>query len=90
MVPLLDGEQELEIPAGTQPGETIVVRGQGMPPLRRGRNGDLRVIVNVVIPRRLDKRQKELLRELADSLTAENLSSEESMFTKLRRSIFAS
>jgi molecular chaperone DnaJ len=61
-----------------------------MPPLRRGRNGDLRVIVNVVIPRRLDKRQKELLRELADSLTAENLSSEESMFTKLRRSIFAS
>jgi molecular chaperone DnaJ len=89
MVPLLDGEQELEIPAGTQPGETLVVRGQGMPPLRRGRNGDLRVIVNVVIPRRLDKRQKELLRELADSLSAENLSSEESMFTKLRRSIFA-
>jgi molecular chaperone DnaJ len=60
-----------------------------MPPLRRGRHGDLRVIVNVVIPRRLDKRQKELLRELADSLSAENLSSEESMFTKLRRSIFA-
>ncbi len=89
-VPLLDGEQELEIPAGTQPGETLVVRGQGMPPLRRGRNGDLRVIVNVVIPRRLDKRQKELLRELADSLGPENLASEESMFTKLRRSIFAS
>jgi len=90
MVPLLDGEQELEIPAGTQPGETLVLRGQGMPPLRRGRNGDLRVIVNVVVPRRLDKRQKELLRELADSLGPENLSSEESMFTKLRRSIFAS
>jgi molecular chaperone DnaJ len=90
MVPLLDGEQELEIPAGTQPGDTLVVRGQGMPPLRRGRPGDLRVIVNVVIPRRLDKRQKELMRELADSLGPENLASEESMFTKLRRSIFAS
>lgn len=89
LVPTLDGDQELEIPVGTQPGETLLVRGKGMPPLRRGRNGDLRVIVNVVIPRRLDKRQKELLRELADSLGPENLASEESMFTKLRRSIFA-
>jgi hypothetical protein len=42
------------------------------------------------VPRRLDKRQRELMRELADSLGPENLSSEESMFTKLRRSIFAS
>jgi molecular chaperone DnaJ len=89
-VPLLDGEEELEIPAGTQPGATILVRGKGMPPLRRGRSGDLRVVINVVIPRRLDKRQRELLEELAESLGPDNMASDESVFAKLRRSLFAS
>jgi molecular chaperone DnaJ len=89
-VPLLDGEEEVEIPAGTQPGATILLRGKGMPPLRRGRHGDLRVVVNVVIPRRLNKRQRELLTELADSMGPENLANDESVFSKLRRSLFAS
>src|SRR5215210_2840307 len=40
-VPTFDGELPLEIPAGTQPGETILLRGRGMPPLSRGRTGDL-------------------------------------------------
>jgi molecular chaperone DnaJ len=88
-VPLLEGEEDVEIPEGTQPGATIVLRGKGMPPLRRGRSGDLRVVVNVVIPRKLSKRQKELLHELSDSITPENLSSDESVFSKLRRSLFA-
>jgi molecular chaperone DnaJ len=89
-VPLLEGEEDLQIPEGTQPGATIVLRGKGMPPLRRGRPGDLRVVVNVVIPRKLSKRQRELLHELSDTITAENLSSDESVFSKLRRSLFAS
>jgi molecular chaperone DnaJ len=89
-VPLLDGEEDLAIPEGTQPGSTILVRGKGMPPLRRGRPGDLRVVVNVVIPRKLSKHQRELLSELSDSITPENLSSDESVFSKLRRSLFAS
>lgn len=89
-VPLLDGDEEVDIPPGTQPGETIVLRGQGMPPLRRGRPGDLRIVVNVIVPRRLNRRQRELLQELADSLEPENMGSDESMFTKLRRSLFAS
>src|SRR3954453_16788327 len=47
-VPTLDGDVDLDIPAGTQPGEIFVVRGQGMPRLRRpGRRGDLRVVANV-------------------------------------------
>src|ERR671923_1084381 len=46
--PSLDGEGEGDIPPGTQPGEVFVVRGEGMPKLRRtGRRGDLRVVVNV-------------------------------------------
>ena len=53
-VPTLDGTTAIEIPPGTQPGEVLTLRGQGMPSLRRrGRRGDLRVVVNVVVPRRL-------------------------------------
>ena len=54
-VPILQeaSSTPLEVPAGTQPGEVIVLRGQGMPALQRGRQGDLRVVVNVLIPRRL-------------------------------------
>ena len=63
----------LQIPAGTQPGETIVMRGRGLPPLSRGRTGDLRVVVNVAIPRRLSREQRELLERLAGTMTDENL-----------------
>jgi molecular chaperone DnaJ len=84
-VPTVEGSVELEIPAGTQPHETLVVRGEGMPALHGRRTGDLRVVVNVVIPRRLDSRQRELLGELADSLGPDNLHSHEGVFHKLRR-----
>lgn len=75
------------MPAGTQPGEVIVLRGQGMPALRRGRHGDLRVLVNVVIPRRLTPEQRDLLGQFSDTITEENLRSEDSMFAKLRRAL---
>ena len=64
-VPTLDGPTDLEIPAGTQPHETLVLRGRGMPSLRGRRHGDLRVVVNVVIPRRLTAEQRELTGRLA-------------------------
>jgi molecular chaperone DnaJ len=84
--PSLDGPVEVEVDAGTQPGTVITLRGQGMPVLRRsGRRGDLRVVVNVVIPRRLSKEQRELVRRLAESIGPENLRSDESMLGKLRR-----
>jgi molecular chaperone DnaJ len=86
-VPTLDGEIPVEIPAGTQPGETIRLGGRGMPPLGRGRTGDLRIVVSVKIPRRLSKRQRELLQELGDSLTEENLREEEGMLAKLKRAL---
>jgi molecular chaperone DnaJ len=85
----LDGSPiELDIPAGTQPGETLIVRGAGMPGLqRRGRTGDLRAVVNVQIPRRLDRDQRELLEELAASVRPEQLGAEETLVGKLRRLI---
>jgi molecular chaperone DnaJ len=84
-VPTVTDTVELEIPAGTQPHEALIVRGEGMPALRGRRTGDLRVVVNVVIPRRLKREQRELLEQLADSLTDENLRTEEGVFGKLRR-----
>ena len=66
LVPTVDGEEELEIKAGTQPMTEIRLRGKGVPHLRRtGSKGDLHVFVNVVVPARLSKRQRELLTEYA-------------------------
>ena len=84
-VPTLDGETELEIPAGVQPNETLVLRGRGMPGLRGRRRGDLRVVVNVVIPRHLKREQRELLERLADSMTEHNLATDDGMLGKLKR-----
>jgi molecular chaperone DnaJ len=86
-VPTLDGPVPIEIPPGTQPGQVLTVRGQGMPALRRHRRGDLRVVVNVVVPRRLNAEQRALFEQLHDTLTEENLRTEESMFAKLRRAL---
>ena len=63
-VPTVDGEQELEIPAGTQSGEELVLRGRGVQRLRGSGRGDQHVIVNVVVPQKLGKRERQLLAEL--------------------------
>src|SRR5215208_2042186 len=86
-VPSLDGDIPLEIPAGTQPGEVISLRSRGLPPLGRGRTGDLHVHVNVVIPRRLSREQRDLLERLADTLHDGNLSTGEGMLAKLKRAL---
>ena len=86
-VPTLEGATTVELAPGTQPGEVLTIRGEGMPSLRRGRRGDLQVVVNVVVPRRLSSEQRELLQTLNESLTEENLRSQESMFSKLRRAL---
>ena len=75
----------VEVPAGTQPGEQIVLRGRGLPPLSRGRTGDIRVVVNVSTPRRLSREQRDLMERLADTMTDENSRSDEGMLAKLKR-----
>ncbi len=84
-VPTVDGSVDVEIPAGTQPHDALTVRGAGMPALRGHRKGNLRVVVNVVVPRHLDHDQRELYERLADSLGEHNLRSDEGVFAKLKR-----
>ncbi len=67
-VPTLDGDEKLKIPAGTQPGKVFTIRGKGVPYLRRKDRGDQRVIVNVAVPTKLTKEQRELFEKLAESL----------------------
>lgn len=67
-VPTLDGDEKLKIPAGTQPGKIFHLRGKGVPHLRRSGRGDQMVIVNVAIPNKLTREQRELFEKLAESL----------------------
>ena len=62
-VPSLDGLARVRVPPGTQSGQRFRVRGRGAPSPRDGRRGDLVVEVHLVLPRLLDERSKELLRE---------------------------
>lgn len=64
-VPTLDGKANLRIPAGTQPGAVFRLRGKGIPSLRGFGKGDQLVRVKIEVPRRLNARQKKILREFA-------------------------
>jgi len=67
-VPTLDGDEKLKIPAGTQPGKVFHIKNKGVPYLRRSGRGDQLVIVNVAVPNKLTKEQRELFEKLAESL----------------------
>jgi molecular chaperone DnaJ len=84
-VATLGGPLEVTIDPGTQPGERIVLRGLGMPHLRRHGRGDLIVVVNVHVLRNLSEEQRALLEQLAATITEANLHVEESVRAKLRR-----
>lgn len=76
-------DNEIHVPAGTQHGDTVRLKGRGMP--RRGGSGrgDLIVHVGVDVPKKLSKRQKELLRELAEEFGDET-SADRNPLQKLR------
>jgi len=67
-VPGPAGEIEVEIPAGTQPGDVQVLRGQGMPSLEGRRRGNFHVHAVVHIPRRLDDEQRAVVEQLDELL----------------------
>ena len=71
-VPTLDGEREIEVPAGAQPGEHIVIRGLGLPSLRGAARGDQHVVLDVYVPDDLSKEQRQLAERLDESLPSSN------------------
>lgn len=73
-IPTLDGTEEIKIPAGTQPGAVFYLKGKGIPRLGRRGQGDMLVQVNVEIPTKLTRKEKELIKELAKE-RGEDLSS---------------
>jgi molecular chaperone DnaJ len=89
-VPTLEGAHDVDIPAGTQPGTVITLRGRGMPSLRARRPGDQQVVVNVVVPRNLSAEQRRMLEEFGGTLSERNLAGEErdgSIFARVRRAL---
>jgi len=67
VIPTLDGEAELQIPPGTQPGTELRVAGRGVVEMDSSRRGNLIVHIRLAVPHHLTARQRELLRELADA-----------------------
>ena len=64
-VPSLEGEVAVTLAPGTQTGTTMRLRGRGMPSVRGTQRGDHHVTVHVLVPSKLNKRQRELLEEYA-------------------------
>ena len=60
-----DGLQKLDIPAGTQPGAKLRIKGRGMPRIKGRGNGDMNIIVKVKVPKTLTDKERTILRELA-------------------------
>jgi molecular chaperone DnaJ len=83
-IPTLDGDHELEFAAGTQPGNLVVLRGQGMPVLQGFGRGDHRVLVNVLVPRHLNDEQRTLLQQFDEHVDDKTYKAEESFFHKLK------
>jgi len=87
-IPTLDGRDSVKVPRGTQTGQEFRLRSQGfVDPTGRFRRGDQRVIVVVEVPKKLSKRQEELLRELA-SLEDTNVSPKRKSLLEAFKSYF--
>jgi molecular chaperone DnaJ len=89
-VAALGGGVDLEVPAGTQPGEIRVLYGRGMPSLQSGRRGDLHVRLDVAVPTRLTSDQRSLLEDFGRQAGPETYAREdedEGFFRRLKSAL---
>ena len=86
-VPTLEGSEEVEVEAGSQHGDSVRLRGQGLPTLRSAARGDLHVALKVITPVKLDDEQRELVERLEASLGPRNApkAAGEGLFERVRR-----
>jgi len=84
-VPTLDGKVSFSIPEGTQHGTVFRLKGKGITRLRGSGRGDQYVKIEVEIPKSLDKKQKELLKQFGESLDIKNFTKKKSFFEKMKK-----
>ena len=82
-IPTLTGTKEFEIPQGTQADERFRLKGEGMRDVRTDRYGDLIFDVKIIVPKKINENQKEILRKFADE-SGEDVKAEKSFFKKLK------
>src|ERR1700739_2378645 len=80
----LEGPESLRIPEGTQSGKEFRLRGKGVPHLNSRGKGDLIVRIDVQTPTKLTKQQKDLLRQLGETLPVENAPHSGGVFEKVK------
>jgi molecular chaperone DnaJ len=80
----LEGPATIKVPEGTQSGKEIKLRGQGVPHLNEHGKGDLIVEIRVSTPTKLSKSQRELLKQLEETMTVENTPASRSVFSKVK------
>ncbi|MDX9724439.1 MAG: DnaJ C-terminal domain-containing protein, partial [Myxococcota bacterium] len=83
-IPTLDGEQNVDIKAGTQPGEQLVLEKLGVPRLDGSGRGPLIITLDVKIPRKLNAKQRELLEAYAAESGESVKAKKEGLFSKLK------
>jgi molecular chaperone DnaJ len=83
-VPALDGDIEVEVKPGTQPGEVKTFRNRGVPALRGHGRGDLKVVFNVQVPRHLTAQQREVLQQFSELTGDANYEPDQSFLDKVR------
>ncbi|QNI36073.1 molecular chaperone DnaJ [Edaphobacter sp. 4G125] len=80
----LEGVETIKVPEGTQSGREFKLRGKGVPHLNERGKGDLIVEIRVQTPGKLSKQQKELLRQLAETMEVENTPTSRGIFGKVK------
>jgi molecular chaperone DnaJ len=80
----LEGPETIKIPEGTQSGKAFRLRGKGVPHLNERGKGDLIVEVRVETPAKLTKQQRDLLRQLSETMVVENAPHSRGLFEKVK------
>jgi molecular chaperone DnaJ len=80
----LDGVETIKVPEGTQSGREFKLRGKGVPRLNERGKGDLIVEIRIQTPAKLNKQQKELLRQLGETMQVENTPTSRGIFDKVK------
>lgn len=80
-----DGTETLDVPAGTQPGSKLRIKGRGMPRLRGNGRGNMNIMVRVGVNKSLTSKEKELLVKLAEEMKVEVNAEKEGFFDKFKK-----